>query len=292
MPKYFMMPSAKELISRSFYRLLGSIVRLGLRNGLTYKEFSAISKQLYVRISAEEYGLQGRPTNMARIALMTGMDRKEIKKIMLLIDSQCEAPIAPDRMSNILTAWYEKPEYLGSDEQPLIIPIEGPAPSFEHLVKSYGGDIALITVLREFKRSQTVSESRSGGNVQVHKRYYVPNYLTNSSVAPELVSPEAITQGSSMLVDHVNTIFHNLYREDVNQREKIDLRASNTAIRKEAVDEFYQLVDRKGMKFLEEMDQWLSQHEVSNPSEESERLGVGLYFIAGENDSFPNNKKK
>jgi hypothetical protein len=46
------------------------------------------------------------------------------------------------------------------------------------------------------------------------------------------------------------------------------------------------------MDFLQEMDQWLSQHEVSNPSRKSERLGVGLYFIAGENDSFPNNKKK
>jgi hypothetical protein len=285
------MASIKTLISQSFYRLLGSIVRLGLRNGLTYKEFSSITKQLYVRISAEEYGLQGRPTNMARIALMTGLDRKEIKKVIDLLDEHHdELPAAPDRMSSILTTWHESPMYLDEQNNPIELPVEGPEPSFEHLVKSYGGDIAIVTVLREFKRSQTISENITGDRVQVNKRYYVPNYRSDSKSAPELANPEAITQGSSMLVDHVNTIFHNLYREDLGQREKIDLRATNVSVRKDAVDEFYRLVDSKGMAFLEEMDLWLSKNEVLDTSEDSERLGVGLYFIEGKNDSFPNKK--
>jgi hypothetical protein len=282
-----MMQTAKELISRSFYRLLGGIIRLGLRNGLTYKEFSAISKQLYVRISAEEYGLQGRPTNMARIALMTGLDRKEIKKVMGQINESREIPAAPDRMAKILTAWHENSMYIDAKKQPLEIPIEGVSPSFEHLVKSYGGDIATVTVLREFQRSQTISENKTKDRVQVHKRYYVPNYRNgNSKKAPELVNPDAITQGSSMLVDHINTIFYNLYRGDLALRERIDLRATNIAIRKKDITKFYQLVDIKGMEFLEEIDLWLSQHEVTDTTEESERLGVGLYFIEGENDSF------
>jgi hypothetical protein len=286
-----MMSSAKELISRSFYRLLGSIVRLALRNGLTHKEFSAITKQLYVRISAEEYGLQGRQTNMARIALMTGLDRKEIKKIMGLIEEHYETPAAPERMAKILTAWHEDPRYIDNNKQPLEISIAGPAPSFEHLVKSHGGDIAAVTVLREFQRSQTLSKHATRDSVQVHKSYYVPNYRGDDNKPPELVNPEAITQGSSMLVDHVNTIFHNLYRDDLAiPREKIDLRATNIAIRKDAVDEFYQLVDRKSMAFLEQIDLWLSEHEVADPSEESQRLGIGLYFIEGENDSFPKHK--
>lgn len=279
-----MKKSAKELISQSFYRLLGSIVRLALRNGLTFKELSAITKRLYVRIASEEYGLQGRQTNMARMALMTGLDRKEIKKVMEQIVNEVEMPAAPDRMAKILTAWYEEPAYLDDDEQPLEIPIEGPSPSFEHLVKAHGGDIAAITVLREFKRSQTISED-SEGKVNVRKRYYVPNYRNNSDKAPDLVNPEAISQGSSMLVDHINTIFHNLYREDLKKREKIDLRATNISVRKDAVDDFYKLIDQKGMEFLEDVDLWLSQHETTEDDKDSERLGVGLYFIEGKNDS-------
>ncbi len=281
-----MKKSVKELISQSFYRLLGSIVRLGLRNGLTYKEFSSIAKQLYVRISAEEYGLQGRPTNMARIALMTGMDRKEIRKVMdSMQQNHDELTAAPDRMAKILTAWYENEMYVDSNNKPITIPVEGPPPSFENLVKSHGGDIAVVTVLREFKRSKTISENSAGDHIQVNKRYYVPNYHGSDNKTPELVNPEAIAQGSSMLVDHINTIFHNLYREDLKQREKLDLRATNIAVKKKYVDEFYKLVDRKGMEFLEEMDRWLDQHEAKS-SEESERLGIGLYFIEGENDSF------
>lgn len=286
-----MKKSAKKLIAHAFYRLLGSIVRLGLRNGITHKEFTAISKQLYVRVAAEEYGLQGRPTNMARIALMTGLDRKEIKKIITSAEEDHDMPTAPDRMAKILTAWHENPVYIDSNKQPLKIPITGPAPSFEHLIKSYGGDIAPITVLREFKRSQTISENTTN-QVEVHKRYYVPNYHSDNEKPPELVNPEAIMQGSSMLIDHINTIFHNLYREDKGHREKVDLRATNALVNKESVDEFYQLVDKKGMDFLEEIDLWLSEHEVDNVTEDSERLGVGLYFIEGDNDSLPNNKHR
>lgn len=280
-----MKKTVKEIISRSFYRLLGGIVRLGLRNGVSYKEFASISKQLYVRIAAEEYGLQGRQTNMARMALMTGMDRKDIKKVMSIIDTPDEVSATPDRMSKILTIWYEDACYLNDEKQPLDIPIYGTAPSFEHLVKLCGGDIAVITVLREFKRSQTISENEAGDQVRVHKRHYVPNYQTNSDKVPELVNPDAISQGSSMLVDHINTIFHNLYREDMGQREKIDLRATNISVRKSDVDEFYRLIDNKGMELLQEVDLWLTQHEVLDDSEESERLGIGLYFIEGQNDS-------
>jgi len=277
--------SVKTLIVRSFYRLLGGIVRLGIRNGVSYKEFAAISKQLYVKISSEEYGLQGRPTNMARIALMTGLDRKEIKKIIEQMDEHHDIATGPDRMSKILTVWHEDPMYIDGNKQPKAIPIAGAAPSFEHLVKSCGGDIAVVTVLREFKRSQTISENTADDRVTVHKRYYVPNYQGDSERSPELVNPEAIAQGSSMLTDHINTIFYNLYRDDFGLREKIDLRATNACVRKTAVKEFYQLVDRKGMEFLQDIDQWLSQNEVSTPTEESERLGIGLYFIEGQNDS-------
>ena len=283
--------SAKELISQSFYRLLGGLVRLALRNGLTHKEFSAIGKQLYVRIAAEEYGLQGRKTNMARIALMTGLDRKEISRIMTQPISLETLQAPPDRISKILTAWYEDSVYLDSNGQPLAIPVEGPAPSFTHLVKSYGGDIAVVTVLREFKRSQTVTMETPGDKVRVKKRHYAPNYRGDDNAPPELVNPEAIAQGSSMLIDHINTIFHNLYREDLGQRERIDLRATNVAVRKEAVNDFYRLVDRKSMELLKEMDHWLLQHEVDEPGQDSERLGIGLYFIEGVNDSFETTNK-
>ncbi len=277
--------AAKKLISQSFYRLLSGIVRLALRNGVTYKEFSTITKLLYVRISAAEYGLQGRPTNMARIALLTGLDRKEIKRVISQTTAIEAIEAAPDRMSKILTAWHQEKEYIDTNGQPLDIAIDGPAPSFTHLVKSYGGDIAVITVLREFKRSQTIVEVAEE-KVKVQKRYFVPNYLGNSEEIPELANPEAINQGSSMLIDHINTIFHNLYREDINERGKIDLRATNISIRKDAVDDFYKLVDQKGMEFLTDIDTWLSQHQTNDSSQESERLGIGLYFIEGENESF------
>jgi len=286
-----MKKTVKQLISQSFYRLLGSVIRLALRNGITHKEFSAIGKQLFVHIAAEEYGLRGRTTNMARIALMTGLERKDIKRVMeqKVMEGAIEA--APDRMSRILSVWYKNEAYIDDNGKPLVIPIEGPAPSFHHLIKTYGGDVAIVTVLREFKRSQTIVENQTG-MLEVKTRYYVPNYHNTSEKAPELVNPKAIAQGSSMLIDHINTIFYNLYRDDMNTRKKLDLRATNVAVRKDAVDDFYQLVHEKGIAFLEDIDQWLSQHEINDPSQESERLGLGMYFIEGPNESIPPTSQK
>ena len=278
---------AKELIVDAFYRLLGGVVRLGLRNGVSYKEFTNIAKRLYIEIAEREYGLQGRKTNIARIGLMTGLDRKEIRR---LIDSYQQMDgyqlnNAPDKLSKILTAWHQDEEYIDKNGTPLDIPMDGPAPSFTQLVKVHGGgDIAAVTVLREFTYSKAVVK-HDDDKISVLRPYYVPNYHQDKNTSPELVNPEAITQGSSMLVDHINTIFHNLYRQDRGLREKLDLRATNVAVRKEAVPEFYQLIDRKGLAFLQEVDEWLGQHEVDSQTEEHERLGVGVYFIEGRNNN-------
>lgn len=279
-----MINSAKSLIGQSFYRLLGKIIKLALRNGITYKEFAEIGKQLFVDIAADEYGLQGRKTNMARVALITGLERKEVKRLVTQERTQANTSWKPDRMSRLLTIWHENEQYTDAKGQPLEIPIDGNTPSFNQLVKDYGGDVATITIMREFLRSQTIVEVRPG-ILQVKERFYVPNYHSDTTKPPNLVDPGAIAQGSSMLIDHINTIFHNLYRDDINAREKFDLRATNAFIKRDSVSEFYDLVHQKGMQFLEEIDQWLDQNEVQDPSEASERLGLGLYFIEGANDN-------
>ena len=274
----------KSLIIKSFCLLIGGIVRLALRNGINFKEFSNLCKTVYVDIASQDYGIEGRPTNLSRIALMTGLDRREIKRISDAIQNQDDIsnPKSPDKMSKILAGWFSDETYLDPQGTPLELPAEGPAPSFESLVKTYGGDVAAVTVLREFKRSLTVVDTESG-KLKANARYYIPNYQASTDKAPEPISPEAIEHGGSMLIDHINTIFHNLYREDMNTRERFEIRATNTAIDKTKVDEFYQLIDEQGEKFLVEIDQWLDEHQVDDLSIPHERLGACLYLIHGKN---------
>jgi len=86
-----------------------------------------------------------------------------------------------------------------------------------------------------------------------------------------------------MLVDHINTIFHNLYREDMKTRQQLDMRATNHAINKEKMDEFYTLIDELGMDYLTKVDQWLSDNSIDEDAKKAIRLGVGIYSIQGDN---------
>ena len=235
-------------------------------------------------MAAGEYGIKGRKTNLARIALITGLERKEVKRVMEQEQTESNTLWKPDRMSRLLTIWHEHEDYTDDQGKPLNIPVEGKTPSFQSLVKDYGGDVAPITVKREFLRSQTIAEIQPG-ILQAKARFYVPNYHTDTTKTPHFVDPSAIAQGSSMLIDHINTVFHNLYREDFTAREKLDLRATNAFVKQERVNDFYDLVYEKGIDFLKEIDQWLDQNEVKETSEQTARLGLGLYFIEGANKS-------
>lgn len=280
-------PAVRAQIIKTFRYLMGGIVRLALRNGINVKEFSDLCKSVYVDVASKEYGIEGRTTNTSRVALMTGLDRRDIKRISDAINKEEDLPVAspPSRMAKILAGWYTDKQYLSKLGEPLTLPVEGKSPSFESLIKDYGGDIASVTVLREFKRSFTVVDTEDG-TLKVNARYYIPNYQASAEKAPDFVNPEAIAHGSSMLIDHINTIFHNLYRHDMDQRERFEMRVANRAVETDKIADFYKMIDERGMQFLIEVGDWLDSHETKDLSVPHERLGLGLYFIQGENAPF------
>lgn len=279
-----LMSPIKTIILQAFRQMLGAVVRLGLRNGVNYVEMSNIMKGLYVEIAAKEYGIKGRETNVSRMAMMTGLDRKEIKRIKDLMANQA-TPILlpePDKVTRILHEWLHNPAY-GQNKQPMPLSFDKGENSFSTLVHEFGGGVAPVTVLREFQRSQMVIEE--AGQLKLVKQDYIPNYHSAATKSPEYVSPQAITQGSSMIVDHVNTIFHNLYREDTSADQQLDMRATHHAVDAAKVPAFYQLVGDLGDEFLERIDTWLEQNagnDAGTPTK-TVRLGAGVYSIEGEN---------
>lgn len=277
--------STKKIILEAFRQMLGAIIRLALRNSVNYTEFANLTKALYVEIAAKEFGIKGRETNVSRISMMTGLDRKEVKRIKDMADDQAIITTStPDKMTAILNEWHQNSMYTDVKNEPKVLDFSDQENSFSELVHKFGGGIAPITVLRELIRSGVVEKVESG-KVKVLKKHYIPNYYVNSEKKPDYVNPNAITHGSSMLVDHINTIFHNLYRED-NSLSQLDLRATQHAVKKSKVKEFYQYIDNVGMDFLTKVDQWLKNNSVADiPKDDKSyiRLGVGLYSIEGEN---------
>ena len=137
-----------------FLKLLQPIARLFLRFGRGYREYSELSKAAFVAVAAEDYGVHGRPTNVSRIAAMTGLTRKEISRLRKKID-QGDAAVCErgTPLDEVISAWRSRDEFLHGDGKPAVLPLMGERGSFQSLVKQFAGDIPEGAMRKELLRT-------------------------------------------------------------------------------------------------------------------------------------------
>lgn len=247
--------------------VLEPVIRLLLRAGVTWKEFAEVAKLKFVEVASADFGIKGRPTNASRVAILTGLDRREVGKLR-------SAPPDPaskgyqSKASQILAAWHQDADFLEADGRPALLATEGPGRTFAELVRRYAPALPFVAVLKELKTAGAV-EALGDGRLRVLTRAYVPRG----------VSPERLRLWSSVLADLANTIEHNLSR-DSTTAPRFERRAVNLDIARSALPEFRQLLETEGQAFLERIDDWLTAHQVGSAvGDEGIRLGVGLYHI-------------
>ena len=73
----------KEQIFKACRHFMKPIIRFLLRNRITWDEFSELSKDVFVNVAREDYGIQQRPTNNSRVAMMTGLSDAELPQFAL-----------------------------------------------------------------------------------------------------------------------------------------------------------------------------------------------------------------
>ena len=239
---------------------------------MTWNEFKELSKDMYVDVARQEYGIQGRPTNNARVAVITGLSRREVSRIRNKLLEGAESPDLRqgNRISRILTGWHVDPEFQNEDGQPKDLPATGPTGSLFSLLKRYAGDLPHGALKKEMLQLGLIKE-KPNGRLKVLQRDYV--YTT--------LDPEIVRQMSVALHDHATTLEHNI-NPDRKKPVRFERMADNARISTRSAKTFMKLVEGRGMEFLQEIDAWLSTHEIDESNDDTDRqvrLGVGVYLI-------------
>jgi hypothetical protein len=261
----------QQKLLQTFRHLLRPLIRVLLRNGVTWAEFAELGKELFVEVAREDYGIQGRPTNSARVALMTGLNRHEvtrIKKVLTGSRNRVEPP--PSRISQVLSAWHVDPRFLGADGLPRVLPATGPGPSVATLLAAYAGGIPHGAVLKELEQLGLVEETPSG--FRVRAREYVRS----------AADPDQLRQAGIALHDHAATIAHNL---DTTRAEppRFERMATQMSLPQRHVRAFRALVEAEGNAFLRTIDAWLTARSEHPPTRgRTVRTGVGVFLIHDE----------
>ena len=70
-----------KLLSAAILRLLRPLIRILLRNGVSYGTFSDLVKWVYVDVASKEFGINGRKQTTSRVSVITGLSRKEVMRV-------------------------------------------------------------------------------------------------------------------------------------------------------------------------------------------------------------------
>jgi len=149
---------------------LRPLARALLRAGIGHREFAEISKAAFVDIATNDYGLRGRPTNISRVAVMTGLTRKEVRRLRDKTEAgDGTVVLRSTPMAVILHHWYTDPEFVNSAGKPRVLAFDDEGVSFSDLVRKFGGDIPPGAMRTELKRIDAVEEFPDG-SLRVLKR--------------------------------------------------------------------------------------------------------------------------
>lgn len=265
-----------ENLQKTVARLLAPLVRLLLRHGISHAQFSNWAKQAFVSEAGSHFGVNDKKPTVSRIAIVTGINRKEVKRIQDLPAEVDTSTAKHNRATRVVTGWLQDREFCDANGNPKPLEYGEPENDFNQLVKRYSGDVPARAVLDELLRVGTV-ERDDNNIVSMKQKGYVPHE-----------SEEAMLKilGDSAS-DLLETIDHNMASEAEDARLQLSVVYDNLSA--DSVAEFKKLSNRKSMELLQDLDKYLStQDRDLNPKLKGEgnfRAGLGLYLIEEDLDS-------
>jgi hypothetical protein len=144
--------ASKELRS-ALQALLDSLAPLLLRSRLTPAVVEELARLAFVRAAAADARMQSGRINHSRIATLTGLSRVEVRRLLAAPrHASAPPPRQLDRAERVLEGWSQDSLFRTSQGVPRALPLHGPAPSFDELVRRYSGDMPAASVRKELLR--------------------------------------------------------------------------------------------------------------------------------------------
>lgn len=158
-----MQEKIKKQVIDTFLIVMRPIVRIFLRYGIGYREVLEMLKMTYVDIASSDFGIRGRPTNISRIAVMTGLTRKEVRRLRnKSSEGGDKISVKNTPIADVLHHWHSHDEFTDAAGKPKTIPFAGDDGSFSSLVRKFGGDVPAGAMRTELKRVGAVKENEDG----------------------------------------------------------------------------------------------------------------------------------
>ncbi|MDX2142661.1 MAG: DUF6502 family protein [Rhodospirillaceae bacterium] len=259
----------KPLIS-AVQRLLKPLVRVLIAKGVGLPRLIELLKEIYVGVAEEEFPANGKKQTDSRISVLTGVHRKDVKRLRNIKNSDDPAPPRTIGLGPMVVArWVSSSATTDANGQPLPLPrqAESPgAPSFDALVASVSKDIRPRALLDEWVRLG-VARLDAQGRVVLHRAAFVPE---------KGFDEKAFYLGRN-IHDHLAAAGQNLLGTG---NPLLERSVHYTGLSPESAKAVAEAAERLGMQSLLAVNRLALELAARDQgkSEASQRVNFGLYF--------------
>ena len=270
----------KQGLLAAYRRLMRPLVRILIRNGVAYGEFAEVAKEVYIDVAASDFKVPHRKMSQARIAILTGLTRKEVARIFGNKNSREESPSEVHRVTRVLTGWHTDSLFTGPYGLPLELRFEGnPGLDFVSLVQKFSGDMAPRAMLDELLRIGAVRETERGWYKALTRTYL-----------SKVDAPEGFELLGTGVSNFVSTIDNNILEQDLEKRNFERHVFADNGILEKDLPRLRAFIRARAQLLLEEVDNWFSQ--LDKPSSNEKKIihtGLGIYHYLDEEKNNPKN---
>lgn len=265
----------QKALNVSIAALLRPLVRLLLRHGIAYGSFAEIAKRVYVDVAEHDFTLDKRKQTNSRIAVLTGLTRKDVLRILREAESASPPEQKHHRASRVISGWLNDAEFQDADGNPELLTFEGERRSFSLLVSRYSGDMPVRAMADELRRVGAISVL-DDGLLKLETTAYIPS----------AASPETLAMFGGDVADLMSTVDYNVDPAHSDTRLQLQTYYDNLSI--EDAEAFAKWADPQSIALLRRFDKWLAQRDRDNQDVSSQnivngtgrsRTGVGIYLF-------------
>lgn len=100
-----------ETVMKQLAVVLRPLIRLAIRRGVSFPAFSELLKAIYVHVADQEFALADKSQTDSRLSVITGVHRKEVKRLREEASDDVPIPQSASVASLVISRWLSDPDF-------------------------------------------------------------------------------------------------------------------------------------------------------------------------------------